>query len=85
MPTSSAHSAAVRSSGPSRRPGLSRRSRGSTLGLPQLIDRLDLVVVAVGIFALGEALWVAAHLRRIPLQIVPVGRSGLSRSLQHPY
>ncbi|GAA2003484.1 MULTISPECIES: tripartite tricarboxylate transporter permease [Nocardioides] len=44
------------------------------LGLPQLIDPLDIVVVAVGIFALGEALWVAAHLRRSPLQIIPVGQ-----------
>jgi putative tricarboxylic transport membrane protein len=41
---------------------------------PQLADRLDIVVVAVGIFALGEALWVAAHLRRRPLEVIPVGR-----------
>jgi putative tricarboxylic transport membrane protein len=38
-----------------------------SFGIPQLADRLDIVVVAVGIFALGEALWVAAHLRRRPL------------------
>ena len=35
-----------------------------TFGIPQLGDGIDVVVVAVGIFALGEALWVAAHLRR---------------------
>ncbi|GGO75359.1 tripartite tricarboxylate transporter permease [Nocardioides deserti] len=43
-------------------------------GTTQLADRLDIVVVAVGIFALGEALWVAAHLRRTPMQITPVGQ-----------
>jgi putative tricarboxylic transport membrane protein len=46
---------------------------------PQLADRLDIVVVAVGIFALGEALWVAAHLRRRPLEIIPVGRPFMGR------
>lgn len=51
-----------------------------TGGLSQLVDPLDIVVVAVGIFALGEALWVAAHLRRSPLQIIPVGRPWLGRS-----
>ena len=44
-----------------------------TFGLPLLSDGLDVVVVAVAIFAVGEALWVAAHLRRTPLQIIPVG------------
>ena len=47
--------------------------------IPQLADRLDIVVVAVGIFALGEALWVAAHLRRRPLEVIPVGRPWMSR------
>ena len=37
-----------------------------TFGMPQLADGIDIVVVAVGIFAVGEALWVAAHLRRTP-------------------
>jgi putative tricarboxylic transport membrane protein len=46
---------------------------------PQLADRLDIVVVAVGIFALGEALWVAAHLRRRPLEIIPVGQPFMGR------
>lgn len=40
---------------------------------PLLADRIDIVVVAVGVFALGEALWVAAHLRRKPLEISAVG------------
>jgi putative tricarboxylic transport membrane protein len=50
-----------------------------SFGLPQLADRLDIVVVAVGIFALGEALWVAAHLRRRPLEVTPVGRPWMGR------
>jgi putative tricarboxylic transport membrane protein len=37
------------------------------------------VVVAVGIFAIGEALWIAAHLRRAPLDVIPVGRPYMSR------
>ena len=44
-----------------------------SLGCSQLRDPLEIVVVAVGIFALGEAFWVAAHLRRKPLQVIPVG------------
>lgn len=50
-----------------------------TFGIPLLADGIDVVVVAVGIFAVGEALWVAAHLRRTPAQIIPVGRAWLSR------
>ena len=45
----------------------------------QLGDGLDVVVVAVGIFALGEALWVAAHLRRKATEIIPVGQPYLSK------
>ncbi|MBE1586494.1 tripartite tricarboxylate transporter permease [Nonomuraea angiospora] len=45
-----------------------------TLGIPQLADGVDVVVVAVGIFAVGEALWTAAHLRRKAAPVVPVGR-----------
>ena len=50
-----------------------------TFGIPQLGDGIDVVVVAVGIFALGEALWVAAHLRRKAAEIIPVGRPFLSK------
>jgi len=50
-----------------------------TFGVPLLADGIDVVVVAVGIFAVGEALWVAAHLRRKPAEIIPVGRAWLSR------
>ena len=51
----------------------------ATLGLPQLSDGIDIVVIAVAIFALGEALWVAAHLRRRPADVIPVGRPWMGR------
>jgi putative tricarboxylic transport membrane protein len=50
-----------------------------TFGVPQLADGIDVVIVAVGLFAVGEALWVAAHLRRGPQQVIPVGRPWLGR------
>jgi len=50
-----------------------------TFGQPQLADGIDIVVVAVAIFALGEALWVAAHLRRKAAQIIPVGQPWMGR------
>ena len=50
-----------------------------TMGIPQLADGIDVVVVAVGIFAVGEALWVAAHLRRTSAQVIPVGRPWMGR------
>jgi putative tricarboxylic transport membrane protein len=51
-----------------------------TFGIPQLGDGIDIVVVAVGIFALGEALWVAAHLRRKAVEVIPVGRPWMGKS-----
>ncbi|MDQ1618141.1 MAG: putative tricarboxylic transport rane protein [Actinomycetota bacterium] len=51
-----------------------------TLGVPQLLDGIDVVIVAVGLFAVGEALWVASRLRRTPPEIVPVGRPWMGRS-----
>lgn len=51
-----------------------------TLDQPLLADGIDIVVVAVAIFAIGEALWVAAHLRRKPLEIIPVGQPWMSRA-----
>jgi len=50
-----------------------------TFGNPLLADGIDIVVVAVAIFAIGEALWVASHLRRRPLDIIPVGQPWMSR------
>ncbi|WP_111766833.1 tripartite tricarboxylate transporter permease [Nakamurella deserti] len=50
-----------------------------TMGIPLLSDGIDIVVIAVAIFALGEALWVAAHLRRRPVEVIPVGRPWMGR------
>lgn len=44
-----------------------------TLGVPTLSDGIDVVVVAVGVFAVGEALYVAARLRHGPIEVIPVG------------
>jgi putative tricarboxylic transport membrane protein len=43
-----------------------------TFGLPVLTDGVDVVLVAVGLFAVGEALYVGALLRRGPQAVVPV-------------
>jgi putative tricarboxylic transport membrane protein len=51
-----------------------------TLGIPQLADGIDVVVIAVGIFAVGEALWVAAHLRRKASEVIPVGQPWMGRN-----
>ncbi|MFD4630390.1 tripartite tricarboxylate transporter permease [Streptomyces sp. NPDC058284] len=51
-----------------------------TFGSLQLADGIDVVIVAVGLFAIGEALWVAAHLRRTSTQAIPVGRPWLDRN-----
>ncbi|GAB3071737.1 tripartite tricarboxylate transporter permease [Micromonospora schwarzwaldensis] len=50
-----------------------------TFGLPQLADGIDVVVVAVGIFAVGEALWIAAHLRRKSGEVIPVGQPWMGK------
>jgi putative tricarboxylic transport membrane protein len=50
-----------------------------TFGQPLLSDGLDVVVVAVAIFAVGEALWVAAHLRRTAAHIIPVGQPWMGK------
>ncbi|MFH5821497.1 tripartite tricarboxylate transporter permease [Georgenia sp. AZ-5] len=43
-----------------------------TLGIPELTDGIDVVLVAVGLFAVGEALYVAARMRRGPVSVIPV-------------
>ncbi|HKG27122.1 MAG TPA: tripartite tricarboxylate transporter permease, partial [Thermomicrobiales bacterium] len=43
-----------------------------TFGVPQLLNGIDVVTVAVGLFAVGETLWVGARLRHDPAEIVPV-------------
>ncbi|TDE11776.1 tripartite tricarboxylate transporter permease [Jiangella asiatica] len=54
-----------------------------TFGVPLLADGIDVVVVAVGVFAVGEALYVASRLRHGPIEVIPVPRgwrSWMSRS-----
>jgi len=43
-----------------------------TFGVPELLDGIDVVVVAVGLFAVGEALYVASRMRHTREEIVPV-------------
>jgi putative tricarboxylic transport membrane protein len=43
-----------------------------TFGVAELLDGLDIVVVAVGLFAVGEALYVASRLRYDKEEIIPV-------------
>jgi putative tricarboxylic transport membrane protein len=50
-----------------------------TFGIPEIADGIDVIVVAVGLFAVGEALWTAAHLRRKPIEVIPVGNPRMNR------
>ncbi len=50
-----------------------------TGGLLELADGISIVVVAVGVFAVGEAFWTAAHLRRKPIDVIPVGQPFMGR------
>lgn len=43
-----------------------------TFGVPSLADGIDVVLIAVGLFALGETLYVASRLRNGPINIIPV-------------
>ncbi|WP_430591524.1 tripartite tricarboxylate transporter permease [Humidisolicoccus flavus] len=43
-----------------------------TLGLPSLADGIDVVIIAVGLFAMGEALYVSARLNRGEIPIIPI-------------
>ncbi|GAB3995428.1 tripartite tricarboxylate transporter permease [Glycomyces albus] len=50
-----------------------------TFGVPQLADGLDIVVVTVGVFAVGEALWIAGRSKFGADEITPVGQVWLTR------
>jgi putative tricarboxylic transport membrane protein len=50
-----------------------------TLGLPALADGIDVVVVAVAVFAVGEVLYVASRMRRGPVPLVPISGGWLTR------
>jgi putative tricarboxylic transport membrane protein len=43
-----------------------------TLGLPQLLDGIPVVILAVGLFAVGEALFVVSRTSRVNEAIIPV-------------
>jgi len=43
-----------------------------TLGVPVLTDGVDVVLVAVGLFAVGEALYVGSQLRKGPVHVIPI-------------
>ncbi|QAY63821.1 tripartite tricarboxylate transporter permease [Xylanimonas allomyrinae] len=45
-----------------------------TAGVPQFADGIDVVVIAVGLFAVGEALYVASRLRHGPVRVIPVAK-----------
>jgi putative tricarboxylic transport membrane protein len=50
-----------------------------TFGSLELADGIDVVIVAVGLFAVGESLWVASRLRHTSGEPIPVGRPWLGR------
>lgn len=43
-----------------------------TVGVPQLADGIDTVIVAVGLFAVGETLYVASRMRRGRVDTIPI-------------
>lgn len=51
-----------------------------TFGIVELLDGIDVVVVAVGLFAVGEALYVASQLRQTQAEVLGVRSSvGMTR------
>ena len=51
-----------------------------TFGIDSLSTGIDTVVVAVALFAVGEALWIAAHLRQTPAEVMSSSTPWMSRS-----
>lgn len=43
-----------------------------TLGVPEMLDGISVVIVAVGLFAVGETFYVASRLRRGAQNIIPI-------------
>ncbi len=59
---------------------LSGQSR-FTFGIPELQNGIDVVTVAVGLFAVGETLWVASRMRHDTDAVIPVkGTVGMTRA-----
>lgn len=58
---------------------LSGQSR-FTFGIPELQNGVDVVTVAVGLFAVGETFWVASRMRHDTVEIIPIqGSVGMTR------
>jgi putative tricarboxylic transport membrane protein len=74
------HLAGARTHHRSCRTGLRQWPGPAHLRHPPTRRRNDIVVIAVDIFALGEALWVAAHLRRKAVEVISVGRPWMGKS-----
>ena len=51
-----------------------------TFGLPELLDGISVVLVAVALFAVGETLHLAWRYREGKVDVLPVGRIAMSRS-----
>jgi putative tricarboxylic transport membrane protein len=51
-----------------------------TLGVPALADGIDVVTVAVGVFAVGEALFVASRLRHGPVKVMGTSGTWMTRN-----
>lgn len=52
-----------------------------TMGIPELLDGIDIVVAAVGLFAVGETLYLATYLNKVEDQVEQVkGSIWMSRS-----
>ena len=49
-------------------------------GIPQLADGIDVVIVAVALFAVGEALHVASRLRHGPIEVMSSSGSFMTRA-----
>src|SRR5215217_2069484 len=43
-----------------------------TFGISELLNGINVVTVAVGLFAVGETLWVASRMRHDPANVVPI-------------
>ncbi|BCJ76825.1 tripartite tricarboxylate transporter TctA [Catellatospora sp. IY07-71] len=43
-----------------------------TFGVPELLDGVDIVTVIVGLFAIGETLYIASRLKDLPAKVAPL-------------
>ena len=50
-----------------------------TYGILPLAGGIDIVIVAVGLFAIGETLWVGARMRKGKAEVIPVGQPWMNR------